>query len=536
MAQKPITNRIEFGQHLNPLNDYAGVPAINDDGNLQTLIDKVNKVSNFWKTGKADADLIRYLPNILPVTRQNLIAGIDPRQAYASETYTDKKSLDFTIKLAPNTYTNYATMEIVLPVQFVKKSAKTTQLDADLMPVNNFFCRWFTDIDIKRYPDDVKILPTDKTLSIYDYANAQLKYLPNDSIKKLRKSFLYSNLPVYLDPDTDRRANNNATAAKRSDPNLTWRLNNLHNHTFLKNEYRIPLGLITDLGLCNFPVQTDTRITITLERNLDKLFEDTEKRDAIPTTDPDASIEFWDRPYIDYQEITLTSVWETYLKEILKNENAVRMRVLPNPFQQTFEVATGAQTISVDFQGASRELNWLEISLVYDKTYAHETVYDSYDLELAAHLIESIKFVNASKAYSLTGKLSYDINNKDGKYQMYKMSVAYICNGATFAPLTEYKNNPIYQDMTDEYSYRDNDKDDRIYIDVRRSKGNTDELEKITRDDSGLVIYIKLKAAATKKLRLRVTGYSQGEYWYAYTSKGYIMAYTNYNIAKADKF
>ena len=91
MAQKPITNRIEFGQNLNPLNGYAGVPAINDDGNLQTLIDKVDKVSKFWKTGKADADLVRYLPNILPVTRQNLIAGIDPRQAYASETYTDKK-------------------------------------------------------------------------------------------------------------------------------------------------------------------------------------------------------------------------------------------------------------------------------------------------------------------------------------------------------------------------------------------------------------------------------------------------------------
>ena len=92
MAQKQITNRIEFGQNLNPLNDYAGVPAINDDGNLQTLINKVDKVGQFWKTGKADGDLVRYLPNILPVTRQNLISGIDPRQAYATETYTDKKN------------------------------------------------------------------------------------------------------------------------------------------------------------------------------------------------------------------------------------------------------------------------------------------------------------------------------------------------------------------------------------------------------------------------------------------------------------
>ena len=162
-------------------------------------------------------------------------------------------------------------------------------------------------------------------------------------------------------------------------------------------------------------------------------------------------------------------------------------------------------------------------------------VYDSYGLELAAKLIESVKFVNASKAYSLTGKLSYDINNRDEKYEMYKMFVAYNCNGATFAPLTEYKNNPVYQDMTNEFEYRGNDKDDRIYIDMRRSKGNYDELEKITRDDSGLVVYIKLKDAATQKMRLRVVGYSQGEYWYTYTSKGYIMTYQNYNIAKADK-
>ena len=379
-------------------------------------------------------------------------------------------------------------------------------------------------------------MPTDKTIEIHDYAEGQLKYLPKDSLKKIRKSILYTNNAVYLSGDNDRRNNNAATEALRGDGNLIYRKTNFPTRYALEHEYRIPLGLITDLGLCNFPIQTDTRIVITLERNLNKLFEDLTKRAAIPTTDPDASIEFYDRPYIDYQEIILTPTWETYLKDILKDQNGVRMGVLPNPYQQTFEVAAGAQTVSVDFQGASRDINWLEISLLYDKSYSHETVYDSYGLELAARLIESIKFVNASKAYSLTGKLSYDINNKDEKYLMYKMFVAYVCNGARYAPLTEYKNNPVYQDMTDEYSYRSNTKDDRIYIDMRRSKGNYDELEKITRDDSGLVIYIKLKAAAAKKMRLRVVGYSQGEYWYAHTNKVYIMEYKNYNISKADKF
>ena len=54
---------------------------------------------------------------------------------------------------------------------------------------------------------------------------------------------------------------------------------------------------------------------------------------------------------------------------------------------------------------------------------------------------------------------------------------------------------------------------------MRRSKGYTDELEKLTRDDGGVTLSIKLKKAATKKMRLRVIAYSQAEYWYTSTNK-----------------
>ena len=62
---------------------------------------------------------------------------------------------------------------------------------------------------------------------------------------------------------------------------------------------------------------------------------------------------------------------------------------------------------------------------------------------------------------------------------------------------------------------------------MTRSKGYTDELEKLNRDDSGLAVTIGLKEAAAKKLRLRITGYSQAEYWYLFSNKGYIMSYKN---------
>ena len=68
-----------------------------------------------------------------------------------------------------------------------------------------------------------------------------------------------------------------------------------------------------------------------------------------------------------------------------------------------------------------------------------------------------------------------------------------------------------------------------------RSQGYTYELEKLTRDDSVLAVAVNLKDAAQKKMKLRITGFSQSEYWYAFSTKGYIMTYKNYNISKKDE-
>ena len=96
-------------------------------------------------------------------------------------------------------------MEICLPLKFTKKSNKALQIDAQMMTVNKFFGHWFTDIDKRRYPHDMMILPTNNSVDIYQYCNAQIKYLPEKLVKKLLKTMLYSNKPVYLAANTDRR-------------------------------------------------------------------------------------------------------------------------------------------------------------------------------------------------------------------------------------------------------------------------------------------------------------------------------------------
>ena len=524
--QKAISDKIRLGENLNRLYDYGGVPSINDEGTLENLIGKVDKVRGFVATGKADGNLSRYYPNILPITRQAQIAGELPRKSYASITYSDKKQFEFVLDLTANTYSNYSTMEICLPLKFTKKSNKALQMDAQMVTVNNFFGHWFTDIDIMHYPDDMMILPTNNSVDIYQYSNAQMKYLPDKSVKKLLKTMLYSNKPVYLAANTDRRPSNDNDDDKRSDPNLTYRIAQLKDYLFEKNVYRIPLTLVCDLGKVNFAMKTDTRIIITLERNMNKLFESNMKVASIPDN-LDALIQIYDRPYISYQETSLTKGADIYFTGILRSETALRQGVLESPYQQVFEVNTGTQDFSCTFKAVQRQFDWLEISIVYDKSYQHTTIYDSYDLELAAKLIKTVKFENTSTIYSLTGKLSYDLEREDDKNMLYKMLVAHSCDGCSSTPLTQYKNNQIYQEITEEDKFTNNERDDRIYIDMRRSKGYTDELEKINRDDSGIALTISLKAAAAKKLRFRITGFSQAKYWNLLSNKGYIMSYKN---------
>ena len=101
-----------------------------------------------------------------------------------------------------------------------------------------------------------------------------------------------------------------------------------------------------------------------------------------------------------------------------------------------------------------------------------------------------------TRTYSV--KLSFDIEKDDDKNILYKPLVAKACDGCSTAPLTQYKNNEIYQEITEEDKFADNDTDDRIYIDMRRSKRYTVELEKLYRDDSGLAVTIGKRSCRQK--------------------------------------
>ena len=117
---------------------------------------------------------------------------------------------------------------------------------------------------------------------------------------------------------------------------------------------------------------------------------------------------------------------------------------------------------------------------------------------------------------------------------MYSTFITLICNGSSIALLSDYAHNSICQEAPRKNKYF-TDSDERIYIDLRRSKGHTGGFEQVNRNDSDLTITSELKPALTKKMRLRVTGYYQGEYMYMLGNSGLIMNYMEHGVKRESK-
>ena len=124
----------------------------------------------------------------------------------------------------------------------------------------------------------------------------------------------------------------------------------------------------------------------TLKNNLNRSFETNAKLENIPN-ETDTQIIFHDTLYISYPQITLDDNFLAYLNSILRSRSALRTVIILSPYQQSFEINVGTQSLNINFRGLNKQIEWLEISLVFDKSGQLQAVYDSYDVELAAKYV-----------------------------------------------------------------------------------------------------------------------------------------------------
>ena len=530
------TPQIHPSTTLNPLKDAAGVVSVDYSSQFNALSKKVENLKNFVETGSAEAGMLEYLPGLAEPKYQGQIKGINERKAYADETYTGLKIAEFNIQLSNNEYMNFHNLQIVFPMKIKKRTDDDDDLDGTLITVNNFFAHWIKEIDIKKLGDDQPILPTINTVEIYKYSDQILKHLPKDSLKLIEKDLLYSKKKVKLPDNRDRRRKFVAAggdANDRTDDNLDQRIEKFHDQLENTYYYRIPLKYICELGFVNQPVKFNTKWRIIFESDMSRLFESKAQlataATAIPT--PDAKIILDSAPYLFYHQFNLEDTYRTYLEGALVSSRKLRGGLKLFPYQKSYEIVTGGQSKTFTFTNAFKQFEFLEISLVYDSSDQHLTIYDSYNAEVAATKIKSIKLQNASNTYSEFNTVKFDLEDEEDKYNLFNQFRSWVTKSSSVVPSSEYIHNETAQELPSRSDYF-SDSDERVYIDLRRGKGFTGEFERVNRDDSELSVVIDLKAAATRKMRIYVTGYYQAEYIYTLSKNGLIMFHKEYSVSK----
>ena len=315
---------------------------------------------------------------------QWMLEDVDTREKVAHPPYKHIDELDFQILLTDNYYVNPSNIHLCFPMR-IKTSNEANDIDDDLMTVNNFFAHLIKEISITKYGSDKELIPTFSPYEIYQYSDSMLKHLKTHW-KSLKKH--YSKQAVYFHQTTINRRIHygsdftatglNATQIATSKNNNAKDLNIDEWITKFKDQlkdeyvYRIPLKYFTDLGKMNFPLKMDFRIKCHLEKDMKILYESKNvlaANSALPS--PDAKIIFTKAPFIQYQQLLLDKNFRQYLETVMVSKKILRMGAQKTLIQKTYEISTGQDSLSIDFLGANRQFDWIEISIVYGKSEKH---------------------------------------------------------------------------------------------------------------------------------------------------------------------
>ena len=123
---------------------------------------------------------------------------------------------------------------------------------------------------------------------------------------------------------------------------------------------------------------------------------------AIPAAD--AQILFTWALFIQYEQILSEKKFRQHLETIMVSKKILRMGAQKTPLQKAYEISKESDSLNIEFLGSNRQFDWIEISIVPDKSDKHTTIYDSYNRELAAQEIKTLKLSNFTEIYSLTNK------------------------------------------------------------------------------------------------------------------------------------
>ena len=106
---------------------------------------------------------------------------------------------------------------------------------------------------------------------------------------------------------------------------------------------------------------------------------------------------------------------------------------------------------------------------------------------------------------------------------------------SSVAPISDYIDNPIFQELPDEETNFSLNSGEKVYLDLRASSGYVKEAEKFERNDSKINLQITLKDATDFNLKVRIWEYSLSEYLYVLSKSGLTLKHRTYTINQTDE-
>ena len=133
---------------------------------FDNLYSEMDDSDKFFRTGKLSYNMLRYIISLAKGGYQGQLHSTEMKRKYADDT---KKIIEFNVQLTKRHYTIFQNVHLCLPLKFKLAVDNNNSITAGLMRVNNVFVHWIKEIDIKRYGDDMPILPLTNMVNIYQY-------------------------------------------------------------------------------------------------------------------------------------------------------------------------------------------------------------------------------------------------------------------------------------------------------------------------------------------------------------------------------
>ena len=143
IIQTEINNAVHVVQAVTPRSHAGrGFKLIDVSTDVDEVTENIGKVNRLLKSAVMDEDVARYLPGMDRLRYQVLI--------YFTKTIKDPadytlQTAVFKIKLPANQCVNLNCVHLCFPINTKKGTAQTTNIDGNMITVNNFLAHWIRE-------------------------------------------------------------------------------------------------------------------------------------------------------------------------------------------------------------------------------------------------------------------------------------------------------------------------------------------------------------------------------------------------------